>query len=196
MVLSSPEILDRAFKYFVDNHINKDFKSQQFKDIATNIFDKYWYNISSLPASSTGKFHHPIENLKPFGLINHTLRVKYIVMRLIMEEGIVDLSDEIILAAYCHDFGKYMVWIKACSYPLHGQESVNMIEEYISELRQVKLISRMITNHMHHWCDCKMEDEYDRIVAYADFIATDPSVDIKIDYFTEDMFKEDIFKRW
>jgi hypothetical protein len=157
--------------------------------------ERYWKDLAPLPASSTGRYHHSTENVKPFGLINHTLRVVWFTKEIGIEEtgypagydkwkGIKKIR-EAIAAAFLHDFGKVESF-KAD----HGKESARMVsstsiygispsKEQLEEFNDIALspeVCNMIRRHMHNWSFIHCVEMWDRIVAYADYLASRPTV--------------------
>lgn len=164
------------FNLQVDSFLQKDF-DDNFNEDVKYFVDKYWKEIAPLPASSTGRYHHKTENLKPFGLLNHTLRVVYITKELGVEEiGYSAGYDKwknhrqikmAIAAAFLHDFGKVNDFGAQ-----HGKETVKMLTEVDGKHPLTPEILSMCKHHMHNWSFIHCVEVWDRIVAYADYIAS------------------------
>ena len=195
-----PIIIQRGFEYFKDKIIDEHFSLQIYKDITTDIMNKYWNEFALLPASKTGKHHHPIENVSPFGLVNHSIRVSYLASHFSDEENLTKLRDDFILAALIHDIGKVKYHRKLCIYNHHPQVGAEMVDEFIKILPMYEIIKRMINNHMHQWCGKREMSREDNVLAYADYIATRSEIDIQgLPYLTEDLFtdkQDDRFVKW
>lgn len=145
-------------------------------------FDKFWNHFAKLPASSSGRYHHKMENLRPFGLVNHTLRTVWVVKELSIEElgyqgangkwRTNSQSRAAIAAAFLHDLGK-MNTFKGT----HGADSIKLLTEL--EETTPAVIQLMVRNHMHTWSPYKATDVWQRIVAYGDYIASREGVGLK-----------------
>lgn len=186
--MNAAETLEKGRVRFLETYVSKHVTGALHKDVLCNIFTKHWSMLASLPASKTGKYHHKMEIITPFGMINHLMRTNYFVMELVNEEGLNSRMDDFVVAALLHDIG--MVKVRGYEdYKVHGIIGADMIAEDISKLSHFADILIMIRNHMHHWQDNRMIGVDDRIIAYADYMASRPEIDINgFVYITSDMF--------
>lgn len=163
------------FNNFIDKYLKPtSVLSRQVKQV----FDEYWNDFIKQPASSSGKYHHPIENFIPFGLLNHTMRTVWIANELAHEEKMSEIRrHKVIAAAFLHDLG--VIKTKDSS---HGKQSVEMIEDIIND----QDVKEMVLHHMHMWSDWPAQTTYTTIVAYADYIASRKEIEItSLEYFKE-----------
>jgi len=190
-------MIKESLQFFKDKILYPSFTDDKHRQICSIIFDRHWDKFIQLPASRTGHHHSVIENLVPFGLINHTNRVVYFTDLLCKEEN-VDNRNDYITAAWLHDIGKILVKTKE-DYHIHGKLGADLVATDIYDLENGIMIYLMINNHMAHWHGIKFMGIPDRIVAYADLLASQPRIEIKdIQYLTNDMFtnKDETFEKW
>ena len=164
------------FYEFIDQYMNKkSILSKQVKQI----FDENWEDFIKQPASSSGKYHHPAENYKPFGLLNHTMRTVWFANELSKEEKMNEIQiHKVIAAALLHDLGK--IQTKKSS---HGKQSLEMIEDIIDD----QDVHEMVLRHMHMWSDWPAGTIYATLVAYADYFASRKEIEItSLEYFKKD----------
>jgi len=168
------------FNLRIDEYLQKEF-DDDINESVKHFVQKYWKEIADLPASSTGRYHHKTENLKPYGLLNHTLRVVYLTKELGIEEiGYPAGYDKwknnrsikmAIAAAFLHDFGKVEDFGAQ-----HGKETVRMLTEVEGKHPLPPEVLSMCKHHMHNWSFIHCVEVWDRIVAYADYLASRPSI--------------------
>ena len=169
------------FKTQIDRYLDNS-PDDNLHRLVYQAFDRYWSHFAKLPASSSGRYHHKMENLRPFGLVNHTLRTVWVVKELCKEElGYAGTNHKwrgdkkartAVAAAFLHDLGK-MDTFKGT----HGANSVKLLEK-IEETTPV-VVQAMVRNHMHSWSPYKATDVWQRIVAYGDYIASREGVGLK-----------------
>lgn len=201
------KVLTKGLEYFKARHIDVKIQKHSYKVVLYDIFDKYWDRFAVKPASRSRKYHHPVENLQPFGLVNHGIRVQYFNELLLLEEGIDRVEwDKYFFADYTHDFGKLFMNSKA-DYYNHGLLGAEALKEDLARLGPDGVeIYLLIKNHMHHWNNMTPMGIPDRLIAYADFLATQTAINIDLEYlgaelfqFTESGNEEEpgaVFKKW
>lgn len=168
---------NNGFDFFVNNCILKYVDSPVHRTVIIDIFREHWNKFYVLPASKTGKYHHRMENIIPFGMVNHIMRATYFANHLIKEENVRKHKNDILTAVLLHDIGNIV--IKSYNdYTIHGLIGAQLVSEKLSILDASPLILLMIQNHMHHWQGNEMIGIPDRIVAYADYLASLDSLDI------------------
>lgn len=154
-----------------------------WSDVVKETYKKHWKTIRMTPASSSGKYHHWCENLRPYGLINHHLRAVWMVKELSREEEPF-YSDKVmmasekhikrIVATFLHDFGKLDTFA-----PWHGNISLSFMPEIV---RQDEKVKGMIRSHMHRWVKSgnppPASTTGQRIVAYGDYMASRSQIEV------------------
>ncbi len=159
--------IEQFCKYIKDEKLK-----QKTRDILLQDQHDMFFKI---PASKRGSFHPEISNKIPFGLINHTLRVMYILDQMCIEENIRDIErDECMVAAIFHDIGKIQYWDPSVACNDCGTNSVKMLKGQFNDD-----IMNMIFHHMHHWEDKSPESIREILLAHADFIASRKEFEIR-----------------
>jgi hypothetical protein len=160
--------------------VEKYLEGEQIQDQVMQAFGEKWELFRVLPASKSGKYHHPSENNVPYGLMNHTLRVLWFADKLYIEErGKREkqplIRNQLMAAAFIHDMGK--LW----DYHSHAKNAADFAEY----LGMTPYCQDMTRYHMHYWFPCKVDELdgelqiYCRILAYADYLASLPDLEIK-----------------
>jgi hypothetical protein len=143
---------------------------------AQGILEQYWDLFSKIPASKSGRYHHVTENFKPYGLINHTIRCLEIA-KLLCEEY--KMSNEgrnkIFTATVLHDVGKIFYYYPGVQGIDHGKKAADIAQDAGLSMD----IVGMILHHMSHWDGWTIDTPLEQIVAYADYIASKPDIEIK-----------------
>jgi len=162
-----------------------DIINEPYASWIQTILNVYWREFSSIPATKHPNRHHPSERIYPYGMINHSMRTVFIARLLIVEENLISFKNQIIFSAAFHDLGNIRRYNGQSTYKMHPFESFSMIEELISiPDEDKKMIKNMIENHMHHWFDTHAIDKFDKIIAYADYLASRPEIELNgIEYF-------------
>lgn len=164
-----------AFDKFIDEFMDPELElTRKVKEI----FDKWWCDFIKLPASSSGKYHHPVENYKPFGLLNHTMRTVWFANELAKEEQMSEIqTPKVIAASFLHDIGKIKTFASS-----HGKDSAIMIDDIIDDIDVLTMVQR----HMHMWSEWPAVTVLTIMVAYADYLASRPDIEItSLKYFKE-----------
>lgn len=179
-MLSKEEVMERLLKEIIHDDGLRE---------KTRIFlSPIWSELCDIPASKTGKYHHPSENVVPYGLINHVIRGLYFMEQLCKEEGIADM-DEMTCSMILHDVGKRLYHKPRYINIDHSIEGSKEVREAGFSLE----ICLMVKNHMHHWDGHIPTNIKERIIAYADYLASRRELEIAgLDYFNyppENVFK-------
>jgi putative nucleotidyltransferase with HDIG domain len=140
------------------------------------ILEQYWDLFSKIPASKSGRYHHVTENFKPYGLINHTIRCLEIAKLLCEEYKMPNEGrDKIFTATVLHDVGKVFYYYPGVQGIDHGKKAADIAQDAGLSLD----IVGMILHHMSHWDGWQIDNPLEQIVAYADYIASKPDIEIK-----------------
>lgn len=137
---------------------------------------KYFW---TLPASSTGKYHPPIER-GPYGLVWHTKAVCKVGKILLSSKPEIDSSCAL-SAMILHDVGRYGLEEKHSSYSLnnHPDVAADLIKSLIDpntditheNYIRVDKIAQAVRSHMGRWGKTLPQSELDWIVHLADNVA-------------------------
>jgi putative nucleotidyltransferase with HDIG domain len=156
--------------------------SDELREKVRAVLEPIWSEFVEIPASKTGKYHPDVSNLRPYGLVNHTLRVIWFCERFAEEEKLDNTSRaEIAAAAILHDIGK-IYYHKPGGCGDHGIDGSEMARKAGLNMN----ICEMIRNHMAHWEGKPLNNVYQRILAYADYLASRKEIAIAIKYFIPD----------
>jgi len=162
------------FMGIISEYIESDEDRKKIKAV----YKEHWPRISTMQASKSGKYHHWTEQTVHFGLLNHVIRGLYFARELGIEEaGYESKKPEFqpkqqmrLVAMVVHDMGKmnasgnnHGVYIHPILKP-HGFDSK---------------VRMMAQNHMHKWSPYKAENKSQRIVAYADYLASRADIDVR-----------------
>jgi len=175
------EIERKTMQMLLDQVMQND----NLKDKIMALYEKHWGIFSQIPASKTGKYHPAVANEVPYGLINHTLRVVWLVRELYKEEHCHQTEynlqyEELVAAAFIHDIGK--VAYHDPSYKQKVDHS-SIAEAWAYEVGFSLRVRGMVLTHMHAWDghDYHKLPEDDqtcaRILAYADYLAAQKDID-------------------
>jgi len=141
------------------------------------ILERYWSIFSNIPASKSGRYHHVTENFKPYGLINHTFRCLEVAKLLCEQHGLPQADRDMVYSALViHDVGKvfyYEVGIRANIDHSDKAAKIAMAEGLPVDVVQ------MVAHHMSHWDGYPLNSNLERLVAYADYIASKPEIELK-----------------
>jgi putative nucleotidyltransferase with HDIG domain len=153
----------------VREHLLGHIIDEDLRGKAAKVLDDVWDVFHKIPASKTGKYH-PVEcNRAPYGLVNHTLRVVLLCEALCREEDLDEqATDAVVTAAVIHDVGKVNFHIypdRSCD---HGEVGALMA----LNAGLPKDIADMVARHMGHWEGKRLVTVQDRILAWADYIAS------------------------
>ena len=160
-------------------------KDCNLKVMILALYEKHWGIFSRIPASKTGKYHPAVCNLVPYGLINHTLRVVWLVRELYKEEYCFKADyglkyEQLVAAAFIHDIGKI-------SY--HDSDRTSKVDhsitgvQYAEEIGFGGTITDMVLTHMHGWDDhdyhqlSVADQTCARVLAYADYLSAQRDID-------------------
>lgn len=156
----------------IDSYIPR---SSDYNKLTKKVYWDNWKNILRLPASTSKLHHHAKENIVPGGLINHSIRAVAIGKMLCEEERIENYND-VMCALFIHDVGKTMT-----TKPNHGFYSMEMVRKYKDCPDSVQ---KMCLRHMHKWDENPAQTVKERIVAYADYIASRKEIEVVgLEYF-------------
>lgn len=141
------------------------------------ILEQYWSIFSNIPASKSGRYHHVTENFKPYGLINHTFRCLEVAKLLCEQQGLHQLDRDMIYSALViHDVGKVFFYETGIRYPIDHSEKAATIA--MGEGLPVA-VCNMVAHHMSHWDGYPLNGTFEQIVAYADYVASKPDIELK-----------------
>lgn len=145
-----------------------------------SVHREHWPRYRELLASKSGKYHHWTEQTVPYGLLNHVLRGMWFCEQLSREEaGFAFRGKEAkykrivnrrLAAMAVHDMGKMM-----STAPSHGVYVHKILKPHGFDSK----IRMMAQNHMHQWSRYVAESVGQRIVAYADYCASRPEINVE-----------------
>lgn len=154
---------------FIDHPNNKKIYTAIIRN---DVPDYFWVN----PSSSSGKYH-PNDERGKYGLVLHTCRVTKITSELCTAAEIAGSSrNDLIVAAILHDSFKYGV-----QGGYHTQKDHCIIPG--EQLRINDRINELVRTHDGHWVlpeEWATADEHQRILHYADYIASRSFVHVRI----------------
>jgi len=144
------------------------------------VYKEHWPRLIAMQASSSGKYHHWIEQTVPYGLLNHHIRGLWFCRQLCIEEaglsyrGKEEKLNRIVqrrlTAMAVHDLGK----LKAL-HPGHGVYVHSILKPHGFD----KKIHHMAQNHMHRWTKKYVAETTGQLlVAYADYLASKPEIHV------------------
>jgi putative nucleotidyltransferase with HDIG domain len=152
----------------------KTFLSETDAEVVIQLFELCWKQFRILRASSTMKYHHEVENYMPYGLVNHIMRTVWVANELCREEQgkyneSVHKQNDVIIAAFLHDLGKILSYRQS-----HAQLGL----KYLQVKEITDSIRDMVSHHHHNWDVHPCQNVWERIVAYADYLASRPEIEI------------------
>ncbi|MHA1288445.1 MAG: hypothetical protein ACTSPB_13660 [Candidatus Thorarchaeota archaeon] len=153
---------------FIDHPNNKEIYTAILQN---DIPDYFWVN----PSSSSGKYH-PSDERGKYGLVLHTCRVTKITHELCIAAEIGSGRNDLIVAAIFHDSFKYGV-----QGGYHTQKDHCIVPG--EQLRINDRITELIRTHDGHWVlpdEWANADEHQKLLHYADYIASRSFVHIRI----------------
>jgi len=145
----------------------------------------HWKTFSTIAASKSGRYHPEVCNKIPYGLVNHTMRVVWLVRELHTEEYTREATQDIrynqlVAAAWIHDIGKCAQYYE--EYKVKVDHSVIGVK-WAQEMGCDSVICALIRTHMHGWDNHSYHELHDgsrilaRILAYADYLASRKELD-------------------
>jgi len=142
--------------------------------VVKQLLGLHWSGLKVLRASSSMKYHHEKENYMPYGLINHIMRTVWIANELCIEEQgkyneNAHKRNDVIIAAFLHDMGKMLTVRQS-----HAQLGLKYLQ--VAEISDG--IRDMVSHHHHNWDVHPCQTIWERIVAFADYLASRPDVEI------------------
>jgi len=151
-------------------------KPTSLQSMVEAVLQEVWHTFHKISASKTGRYHPKESNYRPYGLINHTIRVLWLAKELCREEGLnADDTDEVLAAAILHDIGKIHYYNSGWGHIDHGKLGAQKLEEH----NLPKTVVQMVECHMAHWEGKELTTIQDRILAYADYLASRKEVRIE-----------------
>jgi hypothetical protein len=174
-----PEIItskENSINYMLE-FVKDEELSKKTRDILEQYVPDYFW---TKPSSSSGKYH-PFDERGKFGLVLHTCRVVKVADDLCVAAQITNNErDNLIVAAILHDTLKY--GDPKEDLPHTTKDHSNLVEKHIQEIPGD--IIRLIRTHDGQWSvnpqEWKDADEPQRLMHYADYIASRSYVHIRI----------------
>jgi hypothetical protein len=169
---SKIEIFRRELSYIVDDKI-VEFVEHLLEDA-----DDYFF---TMPASTSGKYH-PDFAKGDGGLVRHTQAVAYFANELAKAEltaGSIDQhkADLIVAASIVHDIKKMGDGTTGHTVKEHPKYASNYILEENKKYRLLshddrEFMQALVERHMGPWCEPKPETLEERLLFYADYVAS------------------------
>lgn len=165
------ELFNRELSYISDEKV---------KDLAKKILEKADDYFFHEPASSTGKYH-PSFSLGEGGLVRHTKAVTYFLNELVRAELVAKsidrhTADLLIVCAIAHDIKKYGdgsgVHTVSNHPELGAKFAGNLAYKEGFPKEDYEFIHKTIFCHMGPWSEPKPESMTDRMLFYADYVAS------------------------
>jgi putative nucleotidyltransferase with HDIG domain len=155
-------------------------KDPDLRSKTQKILEEYWSVFSNIPSSKSGRWHHPSENFKPYGLINHTLRCLRIAEMMCEQMALGrDVSDLVFTALVLHDVGKIKFYDPATNKSVHVDHAEWAATRAANEGLPTAVVN-MILRHSSHWEGSNIPtNELEWIVSYADYISSRETIEIK-----------------
>jgi 23S rRNA maturation-related 3'-5' exoribonuclease YhaM len=171
-----PEIItskENSINYMIE-FIKDDHLSEKVKDIMTNDVPDYFW---TKPSSSSGKYH-PFDERGKFGLVLHTCRVTKVTDDLCVAAQVNDVNrNDLIVAAILHDSFKYDL-------PPGNPHTVKLHCIIPGEQLDITdMVNQLIRTHDGQWGlpdEWKDADDHQKLLHYADYIASRSYVHIRI----------------
>lgn len=93
------------------------------------------------------------------------------------QQGLNQLDrDMVYTALVIHDIGKVFFYEVGIRYPIDHSEKAALIA---LEAGLPKVIVDMVAHHMSHWDKYPLNNTFEQIVAYADYVASKPDIEFK-----------------
>ena len=143
------------------------------------LMSELWDDFKNIITSITGKYHPKICNIRPYGLVNHTIRVIHFAEEQCISYNLSqNKREKIMMACLFHDIGKIPYQHGISSFINHGKWGYDWLKE-----RNVdKDVCVMVRDHMAHWEDVntwsnakhisKDWSKLTPILAYSDYLAS------------------------
>ena len=110
----------------------------------------------------------------PYGLINHIMRTVWFANELCLEEQgkynvVPHKHADVMIAAFLHDLGKILT---------HRQSHAQLGLKYLQVAEINDNIRDIVSRHHHNWDIHPCQNVWERIVAFADYLASRPGINV------------------